>query len=44
MRTARKVIADIEADWARRVGADHFAAAAQTLDDLLRDLAADPGR
>lgn len=41
MRTARRVIADIEADYARRVGPDRFEAAAQTLDALLRALAAD---
>jgi len=40
MRTAREVIAGIEADWARRVGAERFESTAQTLDELLRDLSA----
>jgi DNA-binding MarR family transcriptional regulator len=39
MRTARRIIADIEAEYAERVGAKRFEAAAQTLDTLLRDLA-----
>lgn len=43
MRTAHRVIADIEADYARRVGPDRFEATAQTLDALLRSLAADRG-
>jgi DNA-binding MarR family transcriptional regulator len=43
MRTARGVIAAIEADWAERVGADRFEAAAQTLDSLLRDFTAAAG-
>jgi DNA-binding MarR family transcriptional regulator len=38
MRTARRAIADIEADYARRVGSERFEAAAQTLDVLLRAL------
>ena len=41
MRTARRVIAEIEADYARRVGAERFEHAAETLDTLLRALAAD---
>jgi DNA-binding MarR family transcriptional regulator len=41
MRTAHRVIAELEADYARRVGPDRFEAAAQTLDALLRDLAGD---
>jgi DNA-binding MarR family transcriptional regulator len=39
MRTARRVIAEIEADYAQLVGAERFEAAAQTLDELLRGLA-----
>jgi DNA-binding MarR family transcriptional regulator len=38
VRTARSIIADIEADYAERVGAKRFEAAAQTLDELLRGL------
>lgn len=38
MRTARGVIADIEADYAARVGRERFEQAAATLDALLRDL------
>jgi DNA-binding MarR family transcriptional regulator len=41
MRTARRAIADIEADYARRVGSERFEAAAQTLDELLRELTTD---
>jgi DNA-binding MarR family transcriptional regulator len=41
MRTARRLIADIEADYAQRVGPERFEAAAQTLDALLRTLTAD---
>jgi DNA-binding MarR family transcriptional regulator len=41
MRAARGVIADIEADYGRRVGAERFEHAAQTLDGLLRALATD---
>src|SRR5215210_2733420 len=44
MRTARGIIASIEADWARRVGAERFEAATRTLDALLRDFAADSDR
>jgi hypothetical protein len=40
MRTARSIIAGIEADWGERVGVDRFEATAQTLDALLRDLTA----
>jgi DNA-binding MarR family transcriptional regulator len=40
MRTARRAIADIEAEYARLVGADEFEAAARTLDELLRGLRA----
>jgi DNA-binding MarR family transcriptional regulator len=43
MRTARRVIAEIEADYARRVGPERFEFAAQTLDALLRALASDTG-
>jgi DNA-binding MarR family transcriptional regulator len=39
LRTARRVIAEIEADYTQLVGAEHFDAAAQTLDELLRGLA-----
>jgi len=39
MRTARRVIVEIEADYAQLVGAEHFEAAAQTLDELLSGLA-----
>jgi DNA-binding MarR family transcriptional regulator len=39
MRTARRVIAEIEADYAQLVGAERFEAAAQTLDELLHGLA-----
>jgi DNA-binding MarR family transcriptional regulator len=39
MRTARRVIAEIEADYGRLVGAEHFEAAAQTLNELLNGLA-----
>jgi DNA-binding MarR family transcriptional regulator len=39
MRTARGVIAEIEADYAQLVGVERFEAAAQTLDELLRGLA-----
>jgi DNA-binding MarR family transcriptional regulator len=39
MRTARRAIADIEADYARLVGPEGFETAAQTLDQLLRGLA-----
>jgi DNA-binding MarR family transcriptional regulator len=42
MRTAQRVIGDIEADYAECVGPDRFEAAAQTLDALLRALATDP--
>ncbi len=38
MRTARRVIAEIEADYARRVGRKRFEDAARTLDALLRAL------
>ena len=41
MRIARRVIGEIEADYARRVGAEEFEASAQTLDALLRSLTAD---
>ena len=36
MRTARHVIAEIEADYAQLVGTERFANAAETLDELLR--------
>ena len=35
MNTARVVIGEIEADYARRVGSERFETAAQTLDELL---------
>ena len=38
MRTARRIIAEIEAEYAERVGVKRFEAAAQTLDMLLRGL------
>jgi DNA-binding MarR family transcriptional regulator len=38
MGTARQAIAQIEAEYARLVGADRFEDAAQTLDELLRRL------
>lgn len=40
MRTARRVIAEIEADYARRLGPERFENAVQTLDELLRALTA----
>lgn len=43
MRTARAVIAEIEAGYAERVGARRFESAACTLDDLLRSLTDEPG-
>jgi len=42
MRTARRIIAEIEADYALLVGAERFEAAAQTLDQLLRGLDSRP--
>ena len=42
MRTARRLIAEIEAGYAELIGPDRFEAAAQTLDSLLRELNA-PG-
>ena len=39
MHTARRVITEIEADYAQLVGAEHFDAAAHTLDELLSGLA-----
>jgi len=39
VRTARRIIADLEADYARLVGAERFEAAAHVLDELLRGLA-----
>ena len=41
MRTARNIIADIEADYAQLVGHERFEATAQTLDALLRAITAD---
>jgi DNA-binding MarR family transcriptional regulator len=38
MRTGRRVIAGIEADYTQLVGAERFEAAAETLDDILRGL------
>ncbi len=43
MRTARRIIAEIEAEYAELVGARRFEAAARTLDALLRDLLARSG-
>ena len=40
MRTARALIAEMEADYAHRIGAQRFEAAAQSLDELLRNLTA----
>ncbi len=40
MHTAREIIAEMEADYAELIGAERFEAAAQTLDGLLRGLAA----
>lgn len=42
MATARRVIGEIEADYARRVGAERFEQAATTLDALLADLGSSP--
>jgi DNA-binding MarR family transcriptional regulator len=39
MRTARRVIGEIEADYAQRVGPEEFERTARTLDALLRSLA-----
>jgi DNA-binding MarR family transcriptional regulator len=39
MRTARRIIGDIEADYAQRVGSEEFERTARTLDALLRSLA-----
>jgi DNA-binding MarR family transcriptional regulator len=41
MRTAQRIIGEIEAGYAERVGAGAFEEAAQTLDALLRSLTAD---
>jgi len=38
MRTARRAIAEIEAEYAERVGPERFESAARTLDALLRSL------
>jgi DNA-binding MarR family transcriptional regulator len=38
MRTARAIIAEIEGEYAARVGAKRFESAARTLDELLRSL------
>jgi DNA-binding MarR family transcriptional regulator len=43
MRTGQRVIAEIEAGYAQRVGPARFEAAAQTLDALLRALTDDDG-
>jgi DNA-binding MarR family transcriptional regulator len=42
MRTAHRMIAEIEADYAARVGRERFEAAAETLDQLLRSLTTEP--
>jgi DNA-binding MarR family transcriptional regulator len=39
MRTARRIIGEIEADYAQRVGSEEFERTARTLDALLRSLA-----
>jgi hypothetical protein len=39
MRTARRIIDEIEADYAQRVGSEEFERTARTLDALLRSLA-----
>jgi len=43
MRTAHRVIAEIESDYAKLVGAARFENAAQTLDTLLRELVSQQG-
>lgn len=43
MRTARRAIAEIEAEYAELAGGKAFEAAAQTLDELLRKLASREG-
>jgi DNA-binding MarR family transcriptional regulator len=40
MRTARRIISEIEQDYARLVGAERFEAAALTFDELLRRITA----
>ena len=40
MRTARRIITEIEAEYGELVGAGRFEAAAQTLDELLRQVTA----
>jgi DNA-binding MarR family transcriptional regulator len=40
IRTAQRIIGEIEADYGAVVGVERFAATAQTLDELLRELAA----
>ena len=44
IRTGRAIIAGIEADYARRIGADRYAAMCQALQDLLDDLNGAPVR
>jgi DNA-binding MarR family transcriptional regulator len=42
MRTAQRLIAEIESDYAARVGRERFETAAETLDLLLRSLTTEP--
>jgi DNA-binding MarR family transcriptional regulator len=42
MRTAQRLIAEIESDYAARVGRERFETAAETLDQLLRSLTTEP--
>ena len=44
IHTGRAIIASIEADYARRIGADRFEAMCQALQDLLDDLNGSPVR
>ena len=41
MRTARRIIGEIEAGYAERIGDERFDAAAEALDELLRSLTSD---
>jgi DNA-binding MarR family transcriptional regulator len=43
LRTARRIIAEIEQEYARLVGAERFEASALTLDELLRRVAEQQG-
>jgi DNA-binding MarR family transcriptional regulator len=44
IRTGREIIARIEADYARRIGAERYESTCQALQDLLDDLAGGPVR